>query len=857
MRAWDSVTQGNLLRPGPAGFAILLAGLLLSLAPVSLRMEAVYYDFLQGLQRRTSSPQIVLVDTGELNQGSGTVWEASAFPALLNALKAARARLVIPVEPPPLRMALPDSAQLAALAELERRSREQNGDAVAKGPPLPDTFGRQLSEIRHRSELHDRTVEAAAAARNLIVGVPTFDGNRGAEIPPTNCLKHVFQPNAGAVDVGARAVRAVVPPSDTLCAAVLAAGHVEFWPDADGVVRRMELLVSTSGTLVSSAALRAALAIDYPGSKAPDVTRDLLSWNSRSIRMTAGSGILLRFYKDRPGKSAFETLDARSLLDSSDAASRVAGRIVILGDVTAKVEPAYATSITPRMSPAVLLATGTSNLLEDDYLVRPPWLSWIENAVLILIGIAVVVFGSRAPALSVAGGIVAAALLLVLEAYLVIASGVWAQLATGAAFALFATTAIRFLQPRRAPAPAFQPALAPAGAGAAEPAPAPAPVTQEDELDLAFSMLRHQSPTEHVKKRLYDVALEHARRRDLAKAERVLRHLANVDPNFRNAGEKLRKLAGLRSALPEKPPAAATDSPRPVLRPMPETEDLSGRTIGRYQLEQAIGRGAMATVYLGKDPKINRRVAIKTIALAEEFGDTDLANARAQFLREAESAGRLNHPNIISIYDAGEDGRVAYLAMEYFPGKPLSFYAQQGQLLQPRRAFELMARAAEALHYAHGQHVVHRDVKPANLLYDADTDILKITDFGIARLTDTSRTKTGIILGTPSYMSPEQLAGTSVTGQSDLFSLAVTLYQLLTGVPPFRADSIPMLMQKIAHERHEPVASLRNDLPPCVDTLFDQALAKDPADRYPSGRAMALALRDCCSSFASAARNQA
>jgi serine/threonine-protein kinase len=163
---------------------------------------------------------------------------------------------------------------------------------------------------------------------------------------------------------------------------------------------------------------------------------------------------------------------------------------------------------------------------------------------------------------------------------------------------------------------------------------------------------------------------------------------------------------------------------------------------------------------------------------------------------------------------------------------------------------DLMARAAEALHYAHGQHVVHRDIKPANLLYDVGRDTLKISDFGIARLTDNSRTKTGIILGTPSYMSPEQLAGHGVTGQSDLFSLGVTAYQLLAGMPPFRADSIPRLMQKIAHEPHEPLQRQRNDLPAAVDLILDRALAKEAYDRFATGREMALALRDCCSTLA-------
>lgn len=258
----------------------------------------------------------------------------------------------------------------------------------------------------------------------------------------------------------------------------------------------------------------------------------------------------------------------------------------------------------------------------------------------------------------------------------------------------------------------------------------------------------------------------------------------------------------------------------------------------------------MATVYLGRDPTINRHVAIKTLPLAEEFADNDLATARSQFLREAESAGRLNHPEIISIYDAGEDKHVVYLAMEYFEGKPLSYYAQLGRLLPPRVVFELMARAADVLHYAHTQNVVHRDIKPANLLYDIRSDRLKLTDFGMARLTDANRTRTGIILGTPSYMSPEQLSGNAVSGQTDLYSLGATMYHLLIGTPPFQADSIPRLMDNIVREKHRPVADLRDDVPTCVDTILDQALAKNPADRYASGKAMQLALRDCLKRFA-------
>ena len=189
--------------------------------------------------------------------------------------------------------------------------------------------------------------------------------------------------------------------------------------------------------------------------------------------------------------------------------------------------------------------------------------------------------------------------------------------------------------------------------------------------------------------------------------------------------------------------------------------------------------------------------------------------------------------------------------MEYFEGKPLSHYAQLGRLLPPKVVFELMARAAEALHYAHTQNVVHRDVKPANLMYDLASDRFKLTDFGIARLTDASRTRTGIILGTPSYMSPEQLSASKVSGQTDIYSLGVTMYHLLTGAPPFQADSIPRLMDKIMHQGHSPVSDIRDDIPACADAILERALAKNPADRYETGEAMALALRECSSTFPS------
>jgi len=267
--------------------------------------------------------------------------------------------------------------------------------------------------------------------------------------------------------------------------------------------------------------------------------------------------------------------------------------------------------------------------------------------------------------------------------------------------------------------------------------------------------------------------------------------------------------------------------------------------LGRYVSEKRIGRGAMGAVYLAKDPRINRPVALKAIPIEKEFEDEELKEARLRFYREAESAGRLTHPNIITVFDAGEDKGLAYIAMEYVPGIPLRSFTDPKKLLAPKRALELAASTAEALDYAHNQGVIHRDIKPANLLYNPKEGSLKISDFGVARITDNNSTKTGIVLGTPMYMSPEQLGADNLTGLSDLFSLGVTLYELLVGEVPFRASNIAVLMTKITTEDPAPVSSRRAGIPPSVDAVLAKAMAKRPSDRFSCGAEMAIALRNC------------
>jgi serine/threonine-protein kinase len=242
-------------------------------------------------------------------------------------------------------------------------------------------------------------------------------------------------------------------------------------------------------------------------------------------------------------------------------------------------------------------------------------------------------------------------------------------------------------------------------------------------------------------------------------------------------------------------------------------------------------------------------VAIKTMALSQEFEADELKDVKDRFFREAETAGRLNHPNIVTMYDAGEEHDLAYIAMEFLKGKDLVAYTKPDNLLPLPKVMSIIARVADALDYAHKQNVVHRDIKPANIMYDPETDTPKVTDFGIARITDSSRTKTGMVLGTPSFMSPEQLAGRKIQGSSDLFSLGVSLYQLACGKLPFEGDSMAQLMYRIANEPHTDILSIKTGLPPCLAMIIDRSLAKKIEDRYANGAEMANALRQCAASL--------
>ena len=272
-------------------------------------------------------------------------------------------------------------------------------------------------------------------------------------------------------------------------------------------------------------------------------------------------------------------------------------------------------------------------------------------------------------------------------------------------------------------------------------------------------------------------------------------------------------------------------------------------TLGRYKVLKELGRGSMGVVYLGKDPTIQRFVAIKTMQL-DEIDDADkLQEVKARFFREAESTGRLSHPNIVTIFDAGEEDDLGYIAIEMIQGTTLKQWSRKPNLLPLDKMIPILSTVAEAMDYAHQQGVVHRDIKPANIMLTTD-EVVKIMDFGIAKMATSSKTQTNIVLGTPTYMSPEQISGKKVDGRSDIFSLGVVMFELLSGRPPFTADNVSALLFAIAHTPHPSMKAIRPDLPPILKEILDRALQKDPVHRYRRAGEFAMELRSCLEGLA-------
>lgn len=529
------------------------------------------------------------------------------------------------------------------------------------------------------------------------------------------------------------------------------------------------------------------------------------------------------------------TYSVRALLRGQVPGAAVRGRPVLIGLTDEGSAPHLVGPGGVRWSPVTWNAWALSALLRDDAVQVPQWFNSAQRGALLALGFLLMFLPTRLRGrLGLLVSTLLAAVALNVGLVSLLTDGLWLPVITPALFlvaahlllALHHGLDVAVLRVRREALDAHRQL----GLN----------LHDQGRLDAAFEAFRKCGDAA-VAEPLYQLGLEYERRRQFAKALAVYEELAELDPGYRDSGERRVHLEAVVAHLPGAVSGPAPGSSTVIL----DNPGVEKPTLGRYRLERQLGRGAMGAVYLGEDPKIGRPVAVKTLALTDEFEGAALEEARERFRREAEAAGRLEHPNIVRVYDVGEEHDLAYIAMDYAEGSSLEAWVEPERLLPVDEVLEVCAGVAEALDYAHRRKVVHRDIKPGNIIYDRDSGAVKVTDFGVASLADERKTRTGTVLGSPSYMSPEQVTGKRLDGRSDLFSLGVTLYQLLTGRLPFSGDSLANLTYRITQEKHTPLGKVRRGLPGCASRIVNKALQKDAQRRFANGAEMAEALRRC------------
>jgi eukaryotic-like serine/threonine-protein kinase len=701
---------------------------------------------------------------------------------------------------------------------------ESNPDYAKKG------FEVVLASLKESEKKLDNDAILAnsiTAGKNVVLPLFFVPGNptgRTAANMPDYLQKNSLSPTG--MD-GSVTAREIIPPIAEFATGSLGLGHINIIADRDGTVRSEPLFINFEEKLFPSFALQ--LTLKYLNFDLQNLQLGSeIKFGRKKIPVDENNRMLISFATGIPYYSFFDVYNKKV------APEVFKDKIVIIAQSAAGLGTMQVTPTAVNVGPGTIIANVIGNILNDDHIVRPDWAITLELIMIIVFGlyIALVIPQIKA-SISAIVSLVLLASWMATTIYLFAAYGYWVKALYPALILIIGYIVIvskRYLLTEktkdRIEADSVETnkmlGLSFQGQGL---------------LDMAFDKFR-KCPVEDesVKELLYNLGLDFERKRMLNKAVSVYEHIAQAG-SFKDISERIKKLnvAGTTQIF------GLSGAKREATVIMDNTEIKP--TLGRYEIIKELGRGAMGTVFLGKDPRINREVAIKTLKY-EEIDTEQLDEVKKRFFREAEAAGKLSHPNIVTIFDVGEDYEIAYMAMELLDGSDLAKYCRKENLLPLPEVIRVVSCVAMGLDYAHANGIVHRDIKPANIMILNNGEI-KVADFGIARVMATSKTQTGVVLGTPSYMSPEQIAGKKVDGRSDLFSLGVVLYELVTGEKPFNGDSITTLMYNITSSAPISIKKLSPDIPEKLEPIVERLLAKEAEARYQTGKLLADDLLAC------------
>jgi len=822
-----------------ATIAVILSNILFDF-DILQPLENKVYDSMTRLRQRKADTQVVVlaIDDQSIQKLGSWPWPRSYLAEMVNLLSDYGVRAM------GISLLYPSREVNPGLQELEHIKKALLDKSSKSGPKTTKKIKRVLAEAGKRLNHDARLISAVRSARNVVLplwfklgeledgSAPSLSdwltlnsiaSNRIPQAPKTlmvqpNRLRGIFNNHR------LQAIRIREPYLD-LSKKAGALGHINLVGDKDGTVRDIPLLINYKDREFISFALQ--IARKYKGGRLKDIKVepdriDLRNWHIP----TAGNHRMLIDYSGQ--EANIQQVSFIDVLDGKVGAKALGKKIVLLGVTAEGLSQHYNTPTGSNVSGLEIVAAAVENIINAEYISRPSWIFTVEILALLYFGFFLMFVIPRVTP-RIGAMILSIFLLTWVSAgvILFLSTGIWIKILAPIILSVigFGLAILRrYTADRQDENAELNKSLGLALQG-------------QGMLDMAYEKLL-KCPVEDkaVKDILYNLGLDFERKRMTNKALSVYRHIKKAG-SFKDIDERIKKLISLDATLAMT--VAASKKETSFLLQNGGTKP----TLGRYEILKELGQGAMGTVYLGRDPNINREVAVKTINYSDVAPD-ELSEVKGRFFREAEAAGKLSHPNIVTIYDMGEDHDMAYIAMEFLKGKELTHYCRKPNLLSLKRVLKLVSAVAEALGYAHKQQVVHRDIKPANILLLKD-DQVKVADFGIARVISSSKTQTGIIFGTPNYMSPEQVAGKKVDGRSDLFSLGVVFYELLTGARPFKGDSMTSLLFAVSKTDYVPIPEIAPKTPKCCVEVSERLLAKGVSNRYQSASQVIKGIETC------------
>ncbi|MFH0726306.1 MAG: serine/threonine-protein kinase [Pseudomonadota bacterium] len=737
----------------------------------------------------------------------------------------------------PLLMDTPqDSLAKEAMEGLAEAFRSTFG--LSEDPKLK-AFYQTLCDVQEQIT-PDRLLTDAITAAGIVVMPVRFDTSPGKNILPAESIdvfnerfRQIFGEVAGTFFPHGDQV---VLPLPGYLRGARSLGHLNLTRDSDGKLRRESPVYEFKGKRVASFALALAAGyLDIPEKEVYLQPQTILSFNRHRIPLMADGTYFIRFDNN---PTSFERYGFSELISGSLPPDAFQNKLVIFNFSATGLAPRIATPLDSRMPLGELSAHALRTLLDGSPVCPFPHQRWVSFLMITLAGLFITFLLPRFSAVgSLVSSLAGIGVLAGGSFFFFKFQGLWIPSVTPAIALLagFLITVLISVFPRTARNVSN-------GATDREVQRLQGMSFQSQGMpDAAWEKLQPLPVDEDLKIILYDLAIDFEKRGEGKKALRVYEHIEETDAEYKDIQIRMTSLlaASARTGISAEPGGRLVESEEVIEPVAPKTAPTH---LGRYELLHPIGQGAMGTVYLGQDPHIKRKTAIKTYRFNEEFDPADAEEMKRKFFREAESAGKLSHPGIVTIFDAGEEDGLAYIAMEYLDGKDLRAYVAKTALLPMRKVIDHAAEIAEALAYAHQQGVVHRDIKPANIML-LKSGVVKITDFGIARIIASSKTRTGIVKGTPYYMAPEQITGKKVDGRCDIFSLGIVLFQLLTGNLPFTAANPGALMHKIVTDPHPDPKSINPKILTPLVEVINKALEKEVTKRYQYAWQMAAHLR--------------